>query len=1534
VPFERNPRFTGREPQLAQLEGMLFAEDRSKDHTIKIAITGLGGVGKTQLVLELLFRTREKHKDCSVIWIPNAETLHQAYLNVMRQLGIPGWDDDKADVKRLVQEHLSKESTGQWLLVFDNADDMDIWVAKAGSEKESEHGSHRLIDYLPRSKHGCIVFTTRDRKTAVKLVQQNVVEIPEMDENVATQLLQKYLVRPNLVTNRQDTATLLTELTYLPLAIVQAAAYINENGITLANYLSLLADQEEEVINLLSEEFEDDGRYRDVKDPVATTWLISFEQIRRRDPLAAEYLSFMACVDPRDIPQSLLPPAQSRKKEMDAIGTLDAYSFISRRPADQALDIHRLVHLATRNWLRKEEMLAHSTGRAIVRLEEVFPSHDHKNRIVWKTYLPHARYALKTNHVSNEDENRTNLVWRYGMCLYGDGRWNEAEDSLRQVMETRKRVLGTEHPDTLTSMANLASTYRNQGRWDQAEELEVQVMETSKRLLGPEHPDTLTSIANLAFTFWNQGRWKEAEKLFIQVIEVRKKVLGVEHPDTLTSIANLASTFWNQGQRKEAEELYIQAIESSSKVLGKDHLDTLTIIANLAAIYMSQGQWKEAEELLLQVIETRKRVLGTEHPDTLTSMANLALTYRNQGQWKEAEKFEVQIMETRKRVLGIEHPDTLTSMANLASIFWNQGQWKGAEELFVQVIEVRKKVLGVEHPSTLTIMAKLALTFWNQGMWKEAEKLGVQVMEPSSRVLGKEHPVTLTAIANLASTYRNQGRWKEAEELFIQVMEPSSRVLGKDHPDTLTIIANLASIHRSQGQWKEAEELEVQVIETRKRVLGAEHLDTLTSMNNLAHTFHKEGRNEEAAELIEHVVKTLTATIGANHPITLASSRSLKVWTAFLPYTYMPLDTSNDEIRLLKLFSPTEADGPRGTLIHTSLSNAPAYDALSYAWQEPTAVSDGELESNGILLVDNKAMKIGRNLEAFLQHFHALKQEQPREYIWIDSICINQNDMQERGRQVLRMREIYQKAFLVLVWLGPSHADNELAVDLLWELGERRMTNRQAFAANMKQPIEAGKLPPEAWWTEQDTAWLKDGLKTEGKRREMTALLDLLERAWWHRTWIIQEVFLAKTLVILCGDDHIEYAVFSGALYVLKSNWPWLVDFLNEVGIDIHHPISINTARQPFFLRSKRRFRGFPETLGVLTSTRNSLATDDRDKLYGILSIACDASKICPSPDYTITAVEVFKRFTASMIEVHENLDVLCLAGGIESDPTYPTWCPYFSPTRERSQAINPAAMAYGHIEPVKFRATRASKPDLKFIGGGDAMAIKGFRFDVVDGLGWSSSRDGVKKPLVQPVGTQVAYGTAEEIFDAIWQTLVVGLDRNVTPFSVAPKTFGRMYAKRSKLLDSHQQSSSPQGSSQGSVMFDKWYKGNRSFMVGAKTIQQWSEQIRPRIPLQPLDTPSTVHQLWADFEGNIGGVLNRRRFMTTSRGFMGVCPDETIPGDIICIVLGGNMPVVLKMVGHHFQFIGECYIHGVMGGEMMDYLNKGLYEVEEFEVH
>ncbi|KAI9763728.1 MAG: hypothetical protein M1840_009125 [Geoglossum simile] len=445
--------------------------------------------------------------------------------------------------------------------------------------------------------------------------------------------------------------------------------------------------------------------------------------------------------------------------------------------------------------------------------------------------------------------------------------------------EEMKLLLVDQSPAlVLEAMDNLAWTYWNRGQWEKAEELDVQGVETRKRVLGVEHPETLLSVGNLASTYSHQGRWKEAEELEVQVMEARERVLGVEHPDTLLGMGNLASIYRGQGRFQEAEELGVQVMETRERVLGMEHPDTPASIANLASTYSCQGRWKEAEELGVQVMETRERVLGAEHPDTLTSMANLASIYSRQGRWREAEELRVQVVETRERVLVVGHPDTLLSMINLASTYNRQGRWREAEELQVQVTETGKRVLGKEHPDVLVSMGNLASTYWKQGRLREAEELGVQVMETRKRVLGVEHPGTLTSMAGLASTYWKQGRLREAGELGVQVVETRKRVLGTEHPDTLAGMAGLAPIYGEQGRLKEAEELEVKVMETRERVLGAEHPDTLASISGLAHIRKTQGQDEEAMGLMERAERLQKEQLGPSHPDTMRSTQTLHEW--------------------------------------------------------------------------------------------------------------------------------------------------------------------------------------------------------------------------------------------------------------------------------------------------------------------------------------------------------------------------------------------------------------------------------------------------------------------------------------------------------------------------------------------------------------------------------------------------------------------------------------------------------------------------------
>ncbi|KAL4934882.1 hypothetical protein BDV06DRAFT_217819 [Aspergillus oleicola] len=460
VPFARNLRFVGRKQEISRVDGALTQGNGPP----KITIYGLGGIGKTQIVLETAYQVRERDPSCSIFWVEctTYENVEQGYMSIARKIGL---QVNPEDVKERVKAHLSQESAGKWLLIFDNADDIDMWIKDSPT-------TPALRRFLPQSQQGRVLLTTRNRTLALKLSSSLMITVPELDQETGLQMLHKSLLDYHQSTTNKDAVTLLEQLAFLPLAITQATAYINENGINISTYLKLLGNQETQIIDLLSEEYEDEHRYETTQNPVATTWWISFQQIQRLNQLAIDYLSFMACINPRDIPLSLLPPSMSENEGTKAIGLLNAYSFVTRQSDTASLTLHRLVWLATRAWLRKSQELPYQIMRAADHYSAVFPRGEPENRRLWREYLPHGLSLLREHHFQSEREKYTALINRIAGCLDQDGRYREAEELEVQVLEIWKQVLGPEHPDTLTSMANLASTYWNQGRSKEAEELE------------------------------------------------------------------------------------------------------------------------------------------------------------------------------------------------------------------------------------------------------------------------------------------------------------------------------------------------------------------------------------------------------------------------------------------------------------------------------------------------------------------------------------------------------------------------------------------------------------------------------------------------------------------------------------------------------------------------------------------------------------------------------------------------------------------------------------------------------------------------------------------------------------------------------------------------------------------------------------------------------------------------------------------------------------------------------------------------------
>ncbi|RYP92365.1 hypothetical protein DL770_001567 [Monosporascus sp. CRB-9-2] len=628
VPFGRNENFVDREPILQQLLQRI-PPDANKDDCQRTAIEGLGGVGKTQVAIEAAYRVRDEHPACSIFWVPAIDSIsfEKAYCKIGNALDVQGLDDGEADVKLLVKDALSRESIGSWLLIVDNADDLELLF-----------NDPALADYLPFSRKGSILFTIRNHEAAVRLdIGKYIITLQEMNDKEATKLLQTGL-KENQTSDTKSTAGLLKFLANLPLAIKQASAYIARTGISTTKYLNYCKSSDKMMAKLLSQDFEARGRYRDINNPIATTWLILFNHISRDMPLAVRYLKFICFLAEKDIPVLLLLPGEDELIVDEAIGILKGYAFISDRDNPDAFDIYRLVRLAMRNWLQKNGEWQEWSINVIQQFAGKYPYPEHKNKDVWMTYLPHGQAVIALREGSVAKEAKTRLLSYVAISYLMLGKYEKAEQIWRQILELREAVLGREDPETLTSMGNLVFVLNRQGKCEEAEQIHRQTLELTKAVLGREDPGTLTSMNDFANVLKSQGRYEEAEQMIRQVLELREAVLGREDPDTLTSMNNLANVLKSQGRYEEAEQMIRQALELREAVLGRENPDILNSMNNLACVLKSQGRYEEAEQIHRQTLELYQKVLGREHPDTLISMHNLAETLRHQGKYDEAEQ--------------------------------------------------------------------------------------------------------------------------------------------------------------------------------------------------------------------------------------------------------------------------------------------------------------------------------------------------------------------------------------------------------------------------------------------------------------------------------------------------------------------------------------------------------------------------------------------------------------------------------------------------------------------------------------------------------------------------------------------------------------------------------------------------------------------------------------------------------------------------------------------------------------------------------
>ncbi|KAJ7437343.1 P-loop containing nucleoside triphosphate hydrolase protein [Mycena latifolia] len=675
---------------------------------------GLGGCGKSQIAFKFVEQsTSMPHSRFQDVYFVDSSS-QQTIENDLMTLALT------KKVGKTFQDTLlwlSHQHT-EWLIVFNNADDIHL----------------NLMQYFPPGSHGNILITSRNPD--LRQLAQATHKVAQMALEEAINLLLSAAQYDIMDDNNRDLGKqIVQKLHWLPLAVAQAGAYISLSG-SLEKYLDLYESTTSR-IQLLNQR----PPQSEYGWSVYATWQISFENVSSQ---ARELLQLCSFIHHDGITEDIFQQAASYKlkpggptevdlheplgflaKFLDRRGSkwdslkfialtdeLGRFSLIDFQAAsgDISFSIHPLVHEWCRAILEADaptELCMHkligmslsSRGDDFQFSHQMFP---HLDALWFKMDLDLSRQPniLDTSFASQ--------------CLrvyHEEGKWREgAAELAKMVLNRRRELLGEDHPDTLTTMANLANSYSDMGQFHKAAKLDKVVLNKRREFLSEDHPDTLRAMGNLALRYSQMGQVNEAAELEKFVLTKRKELLGEDHLDTLNAMGNLAIRYARMEKVHEAAELEKVVLSKRKDLLGEDHPDTLRAMGNLAIRYSQLGQSHEAAELQKVVVGKHKNVLGNSHPATLRTMGRLARTYSDMGQFHQAAELEKVVLNKQTELLGEDHPDTLRSLANLGLTCFQIGRLTEARELQELALNACRRVLGEGHPDTVDTAHRLSTT--------------------------------------------------------------------------------------------------------------------------------------------------------------------------------------------------------------------------------------------------------------------------------------------------------------------------------------------------------------------------------------------------------------------------------------------------------------------------------------------------------------------------------------------------------------------------------------------------------------------------------------------------------------------------------------------------------------------------------------------------------------------------------------------------------------------------------------------------------
>ncbi|GCE32070.1 hypothetical protein KDA_75540 [Dictyobacter alpinus] len=660
MPYQRNALFTGRDELLRQLHHAL-----NKNALVALtqpqALCGLGGIGKTQTVIEYAYRYCNDYD--VVFWIKTdtRENVLSDMLHIATLLELP---ERSAQDSSLIVAALKKwlQTHKDWLLIFDNADDLTF-----------------VRDALPATYEGHVLLTTRAQAMG-RLAHR--LDVEEMSEEIGALFILRRSGRISSEGGMDDASEvdrlaardLVRELGGLPLALDQAGAYMEESSCSITEYLQLYR---KESLALLARR---GGIVNDHPAPVSTTWSISFTEVESLQPAAADLLRVCAFLDPDAIPEELVVEGAGELGPRlvsvaanplllhQAIASLWKYSLIRRTVDAKMLSLHRLVQLVQKETMDAAERKTWAE-RVVRAVHRVFPARiDVSSWHVCQRLLAQAQVcALLIEQEQFTFAEAAQLLNQAAYYLRERARYSEAEELYRKALEIREQLVGPLHLDVAQSNYNLARLYFDIARYEEAEALYRRALEIRRHLLGPDHILVAQTLNSQALTLWGGGtQYEYAEQLYAQALEIFDRTVGHEHQLTAHAMNNLALLYETLERKEEAEQLHLQVLAIRERLLPGVHLDTAQSLQNLAYIYVSlqkREKYPDAERLFFRSLEIREQLLGPDHPQTARSLNNLALLYEAQDRYEEAKPLYQRALEIREKALGSENQKTKVTRA-------------------------------------------------------------------------------------------------------------------------------------------------------------------------------------------------------------------------------------------------------------------------------------------------------------------------------------------------------------------------------------------------------------------------------------------------------------------------------------------------------------------------------------------------------------------------------------------------------------------------------------------------------------------------------------------------------------------------------------------------------------------------------------------------------------------------------------------------------------------------------------------------------